>query len=89
MILPYPWSGDPFKIIKAWTSGTCYINFQPFTVRSEDTFSLVDVANVAALAVAECVEERGGRIGGSFLSYLRCFLGVLCSRYVFNGDRRA
>jgi len=44
---------------------------------------------VAALAVAECVEERGGRIGGSFLSYLRCFLGVLCSRYVFNGDRRA
>ncbi len=89
MILPHTWSGDPFRITKAWTLGTCYVDFQPFTVRSEDTFTLVDVATAAALVVAECVEERGGRIGGSFLSYLRCFWGALCSRYVFNGDRRA
>lgn len=65
MNLPVPWSGTPYAIIKHWTSGTCYMNFQPLKARSKDVFSLVDVADAVSLVVAECVEERGGKIGGT------------------------
>jgi len=63
-LLPRHWTGIPSGIIKHWTHGTCHIDLQPTSTRSEDEFALVDVADVAVELVEECVEGVGGRLGG-------------------------
>ena len=50
--------------IEHWGNGTCDVEVQLTHAKSVETFDLLDVANVAAEAVGECVDGFEGRGGG-------------------------